>query len=302
MSWTRREFLTRSAVLGAALTTGCTTTVSGAPRSDPAATEPTRATRPTATGDSAPPSADALTFGIIVYQPYTVEQGGEVSGPVPDVARAVLEKLDITEVEIITLRDEAEVLAGLAAGRFGLIGGLTIRPDLCDRVVYSIPDLVSGTALIVPDGNPKGLRSYAEVVATGAKVAVVTGLPEHGDARKAGVPQAKLIEVPVPHQLVDAVRNGQADCAAYDDITARDLARTLGDGEVTAAEAFQPPERRPLIGAYAFPLESRELLEPFNTALRDLHDSGKWLELVEPYGLSEVNDPPAGLAPEQLCG
>lgn len=296
MSWTRRDFLTRSAALGAALTAACTPTVSGTPRSDP-----TAVTNPTATSSSAPPSADALTFGIIAYQPYTVEQGGEVTGPVPDVARAVLDRLDITEVEIVTLRDEEAVLAGLVAGRFDLIGGLAVRPDLCGRVLYSIPDTVSGTALIVPNGNPKGLRSYAEIVATGAKVAVMTGLPEHQDALRSGVPAANLVQVPVPHQLVDAVRNGQADCAAYDDITARDLARTLGDGEVAAAEAFPPPERLPFIGAYAFPPESRELLEPFNTALRELHDSGEWLELVEPYGLDELNDPPADLGTEEIC-
>jgi polar amino acid transport system substrate-binding protein len=294
MSWTRRDFLLQSAVLGAALTAGCTSTVRGAPRPDPAAT------RPPETSTSA--SADAVTIGILAFQPYTVEQGGEVSGPVPDVARAVLEKLDITEVDVVTFRDETGILVGLAAGQFDLVGGLTIRPDLCDQFVYSTPDTVSGTAFIVPNGNPKGLRNYAEAIAARAKVAVMTGLPEHQDALKAGVPAANVVQVPVPHQLVDAVRNGQADCAAYDDITARDLVRTLGDGQVTTADGFMPEERSPYVGAYAFPRESSELLEPFNAALRELHDSGEWLELVEPYGFTQLNDPSADLRQARVCG
>lgn len=237
----------------------------------------------------------------MAYQPYTIEQGDEIIGPVPDVGRAVLEKMGVG-AEIELLSQEEQVLAGLAAGLFDLIGGLTIRPDLCTRVRYTIPDTVSGTALIVPSGNPKGLKGYAEVVATGARVAVLTGLPEHQDAIKSGVPAANLVQLPVVHQLVDAVRNGQADCAAFDDITARDLVKTIGDGEVTTAEPFPPPGRQPLVGAYAFPPEAAGLLEPFNTALRELHESGEWLAMVEPFGFTAQNEPPAELTTEQVCG
>jgi polar amino acid transport system substrate-binding protein len=294
LTWTRREFLVRSALAGAAATTGCTTTVRGAPQADPAGRRENEST--------AAAEPDALTVGIVAFRPYTIEQGGEATGPVPDIARAVLEKMGHTGVQIVTFPDESGIWDGLDTGRFDVIGGLAVRKELCDRLAFSNPDIVAGTALIVPDGNPKGLRGYAEIVATNARVAVLSGLPERADALEAGVPKANVTEIPVPHQLVEAVRNGQVDCAAYDDITARDLATTLGDGEVSTAEAFMPAKRRPYLGAYAFPPESDHLLEPFNRALRELHLSGEWLSLVEPYGLTELNDPPAELAATTVCG
>ena len=58
--------------------------------------------------------------------------------------------------------------------------------------------------------------------------------------------------------------------------------------------------RLPLVGAYSFPQDS-PLIEPFNQALEELHDSGEWLRMVKPFGLTEDNEPPAGLTVEKAC-
>ncbi|OLF18663.1 transporter substrate-binding domain-containing protein [Actinophytocola xanthii] len=297
MSWTRREFLTRTAALGVfgAGASACSSTVDGSPRPG--------AAPPPAEQSVAPSGVPSIRLGIVQYQPYTVEQNGEAAGPVPDVARAVLAKLGHSDVGIELFRDEPAVVAGLRAERFDLVGGVAVRAELCRETRYSLPDTVTGTALIVPSDNPKGLRTYAEVVAAKAKVAVMTGLAERQDAMRAGVPAADVVEVPVAHQLVDAVRGGQVDCAAFDDVAARDMARVLGDGAVVTTESFFPPGRSPVIGAYLFSAASAaDLLEPFNATLRELHDSGEWLELVEPYGFTAANQPPPGLTTEQACG
>ena len=114
MSWTRREFLTRAAVLGAAVTTGCTTRLGGVPRPGETPVEQ---------------ETPQLTVGVLAFQPYTVERNGEPAGPVPDVARAVLEKMGITEIRIVTTQDERELLTGIAAGEYDLVGGIVPPQD-----------------------------------------------------------------------------------------------------------------------------------------------------------------------------
>lgn len=293
MAWTRRQFLYRTTVLGAAgVATGCSSRVGGTPRADPAAhvvTEPS---------STAPESQQALTLGVLNYQPYVVEQGGEVTGPVPEVARAVLGQLGVTNLKIQLMPDESALAPALAAGRLDLVGGLSVRKDLCSSLSFSVPDYVSGTALIVPAGNPKGLGTYADVKAKGARLAVMADLPEQADATAAGV--ANVQSLPEPTAMMQAVQQGRADCAAFDDLSARELVKST-DGALTTAKPFTPPNRLPLVGAFAFPQESADLLESFNNRLRDLHASGDWLAIVAPFGLTEDHVPPQDLTTERAC-
>lgn len=296
MAWTRRQFLSATTVLGAAFTAGCAQSVAGTPRRDPAAKR-----RPTTSGSAAPPAPALVTVGIMAYQPYTIEdEGGELTGPVPDVARAVLQRLGIGEVKFQIMSQEDQLLTALLAGAVDIGGGLTIRPDLCGNLAFTAPDHVSGTAFAVATGNPKGLKTYADVIAKNAKVAVWGGLPEDKDAVAAGVPEADIVRMPDPVQLLEAVRAGQADCFAFDDISVRDMVNTHGEG-VEVADPFMPEGRLPLIGAYCFPKNKADLLPSFNNALLDLHASGDWGAMVAPFGFTEFNAPQEDLTTEKAC-
>jgi polar amino acid transport system substrate-binding protein len=293
MAWTRRQFLYGTTVLGAAATAGCATKLGGTPRPDP------QVVAAPGTSSSAP-VADAVKIGVLNYQPYTIEQGGEVTGPVPEVARAVLGQLGVTDIEIQLLRDEAVAQPALVSGQYDIVGGLAIRADLCTLMEFSAPDYVSGTALIVPKGNPKGLATYADVKAKGAKVAVMERLPEQADATKAGLAPAKVVALLDPPAMMEAVRSGRVDCAAFDDLSSRELVKSSG-GALTTAKPFMPPDRLPLVGAYAFPRESTDLFESFNNRLRDLHESGDWLSIVTPFGLGPEHEPPPDVTTERAC-
>ncbi|HEV7646929.1 MAG TPA: transporter substrate-binding domain-containing protein [Actinophytocola sp.] len=299
MAWTRRQFLYRTTVLGAAgATAACSSRVGGTPRADPAAHVVT------GPSGSAPESSDpadpssAITFGVLNFPPLVVQQGGEITGPVPEVARAVLSQLGVTNIKIELMQDESILVPALAAGRLDLVGGLAVRKDLCSGLSFTVPDYVSGTALIVPKGNPKGLNTYADVKANGAKLTVMDHLPEQADATAAGV--ANVVALPDPNQMLQAVQQGRADCAAFDDISARELVKSAS-GALTTTKPFPPPSRLPLVGAYGFPQDKADLLESFNNRLRDLHASGDWLAIVAPFGLTEDHVPPADLTTERAC-
>jgi len=294
MAWTRRQFLSRTTVLGAAATAGCASRLGGTPRPDPRA----EVAPPTGTSESSAPLA--LTIGLLNFQPYVVEQGGEITGTVPEVARAVLGQLGVTDLKFQLIKDEAVLTPALVSGNVDLVGGLAIRKDLCANLAFSVPDYVSGTALIVPKGNPKGLTAYADVKAKGATVAVMNRLPEQGDAARAGIAGAKIKPLIDPPTMLEAVRTGQADCAAFDDVSSRELVKS-SNGALITAKPFAPPGRLPLVGAFAFPKESTDLLESFNNRLSDLHASGDWLALVAPFGLTEDHVPPPDLTTESAC-
>jgi polar amino acid transport system substrate-binding protein len=293
MGLSRRRFLSSATVLGAAVAAGCTTTVEGSAQANPADLR-------RASESAGPPMPDEVEVVVISYEPYTIEDGDNLSGPVPDVARKVLTGLGVANVKFTVVRDQQVVVTMAAAGRLEVAGGLVVRPDLCDQLAYSIPDYVSGTAFAVAAGNPKGLATYADVVAKGAKLVVWTGLPEEQDAVAAGVPDGSIVRLqPDPARSFATVRDGQADCFAFDELSLRGLVKQFGDG-LEVAEPFMPEGRLPLIGAYTFP-QASPLLAPFNEALQELHDSGEWLRMVEPFGLSERNAPPAELTTEKAC-
>jgi polar amino acid transport system substrate-binding protein len=186
------------------------------------------------------------------------------------------------------------------SGAMDLAGGLAIRPDLCATLSFSAPDHVSGTAFAVAAGNPKGLATYADVIAKNAKIAVWGSLPEDTDAVRAGVPAGNIVRMNDPVALLGAVKAGQADCFAFDELSLRELVRTGGDG-LEVADPFMPDGRLPLIGAYCFPRTADDLLPSFNNALRDLHASGDWGAMVAPFGLTEFNAPPEDLTTEKAC-
>jgi polar amino acid transport system substrate-binding protein len=304
MAWTRRQFLSRTTILGATLSSaaGCSARVGGTPRPDPDAA---------ATGVASEPSDTAglpatITVGLLNFEPYVQSRGesgssaDDVRGPVPDVARAVLEQLGVSEIRFLLLDQQDVLLASLQSGQVDLAGGLAAIKNFCPAVDFSVPDYVSGTALILPAGNPKGLADYADVKAKGAKIAVMTNLPEQADVTAAGIAPGNVVPLPDPLQMMDAVTRGQADCAAFDELSSRELIKTHGE-QLTTSKPFTPPNRPPLVGAFAFLKGGSDLLVPFNNRLRDLHESGDWLSIVTPYGFTEDNLPPPDLTTEEAC-
>src|SRR5262249_53395243 len=93
---------------------------------------------------------------------YTLADGTLV-GSDYEIAKIVLGKLGVSNVEGV-LVNFGPLIPGLKANRFDLIAaGLYIRPDRCEQVLFSDPDLAVGDALIVLRGNPKKIHSFADV-------------------------------------------------------------------------------------------------------------------------------------------
>ncbi len=106
---------------------------------------------------------------------------GELSGEAPVVAKAVLAKMGIPEVDGV-LTEFGSLIPGLKAGRFDIIAaGMFVNPARCNEIAFSEPSYGIGQAMLVPAGNPKGIKDFASFADNGdLKLAVMAGAVEAG--------------------------------------------------------------------------------------------------------------------------
>ncbi|MBO0847880.1 MAG: ectoine/hydroxyectoine ABC transporter substrate-binding protein EhuB [Pseudonocardia sp.] len=246
-----------------------------------------------------------VRVGISGEQPFGyLDSSGRLTGESPEVARAVLAGIGAPTLEAVQ-RPFGQLIPGLLDGHFDLItAGMEITPGRCAQVGFSRPDFVAPTAFLVPNGNPKGLRGFTDVARAGIPIAVLGGSVEQDAARDAGVPEAQIKTYDLPTQLYQAVFDGDVPVASLTDISLRSLLRqhpqpTL---EVTAPVA-RTNNGRPVHPAagFAFRPADTDLRDAFNTGLTALQDSGAWLRIATPFGVTAANLPPRDLTTAELC-
>ena len=284
MAIRRRDLLRAGAVLGAAALTGCTTRYGGTPVA--ATTLPPSATAP-----------DTVRLGVAEYRPYAyTDDSGEVTGEVVEVVRAICDELG-SKLTVELLPFDA-VLPAVEAAHVDVVGGLSIRARNCARLDFTVPDHVSLTALVVPEGNPKGINTFTEVVSKKARLGVVANSLEVSTADEAGV--TGIRQYPTADDLLAAVTAKAVDCAAYDDITLRDmLTRVTG---LELRPPFEPPSGSPRYGFGFRKGDDSGLLDAFDQVLTQMHDSGDWLRITESFGFTDSNIPDTESVSDRACG
>jgi polar amino acid transport system substrate-binding protein len=213
---------------------------------------------------------------------------GTLTGEAPEVAKAVLAKLGINEVDGV-LTEFGSLIPGLKAGRFDIVAaGMFINPKRCQEIAFSEPSYGIGQALLVPAGNPKELTDYGSIAADGSlKLAVMSGAVEAGYAKESGVAEDQLVMLPDPPSLLAAVQSERADAAA---LTALSIANLASKGEgVEMAPPFGEVAGKSVVGhgGFGFRKEDTDLLEAFNKELAAFLGSEEHLALVTPHGFGK---------------
>ena len=151
---------------------------------------------------------------------------GKLTGEAPEVAKAVLAKMGIAQVDGV-LTEFGSLIPGLKAGRFDIIAaGMFVNPKRCAEIAFSEPSYGIGQAMLVPEGNPKGVKDYSSFTDNGdLKLAVMAGAVEAGYAKDAGVGLGQLVMLPDQSSLVAAVQSGRADAAALTALSIADMAQ-----------------------------------------------------------------------------
>ena len=231
--------------------------------------------------------------------PWTqVSTDGKVSGAAPDLARAVLKKLGVGDV-VASISEYGAMIPGVQARRFDLVAaGLFIKPERCAAVLFSEPDLCDAQAFMIKKGNPKGVKSYADVASSGSKIGVVGGGTEEKLAIEAGVHRANVIVVPDPQSGAKMLQDGRIDVYALPVLSISDLLKKANDPNL---EMVSPVANTPIFCAgVAFRKEDAALRDAYDKVLADMKANGEFAAIVEPYGYSAAAA--MQTSREKLCG
>lgn len=225
---------------------------------------------------------------------------GSVTGESPEIVRKVFERMEIDTIKPV-LTEWGSLIPGLRAGRFDLIAaGMYITPERCKQVLFTDPHYRLLDTLLVAEGNPKNLRSYEDIAGNPkVKIAIMSGTVNLGYARKAGIKDSQILQVPDTTSQLQAVRSGRADAAIGTQLTMKGLAEKAGD-DVEAIADFKDDPSRAGYGALAFRPQDKALRDAVNAELKQWLGSEEHLKTIEPFGFdrSNVTDKTAA----ELCG
>ncbi|HEX2300534.1 MAG TPA: transporter substrate-binding domain-containing protein, partial [Pseudonocardiaceae bacterium] len=165
-TWLSRRTLLRyslagtAALAGGSLLSSCTTTNPGGPSASSLSQR---------VEDGLP-----VRIAIANEPPYTVLQpNGEITGASPDVAKAVLQRMGIDNIEGVETPYDS-MIPGLDAGRWDMVAaGLFMNKQRCAAVLYSSPDIVSTESFATAPGNPLNITSI-EMVKSNPEITIAT--------------------------------------------------------------------------------------------------------------------------------
>ena len=260
-----------------------------------------------------------IRLGVAGERPYAYLEGGSLVGATAAVHRAVFRRLgDIQARGVQT--GFGNLINALNAGVVDAVAaGMFVTASRCDRVAFSDPVYCAPSGLLVPRGNPDGVRDYASVTRSGATLAVLAGGVEEEYARGAGVSADLITPVGSQQQGLEMVADGEAGAFTLTHVSLRallDITRQTAGGGLPGGAAEPVAERVELLdpfipvvdgeeqlgcGAAAFRKPDTDLRQAFNRQLRALRAEGTVLELMSEYGFTAAEMPAPGITTEQLC-
>lgn len=250
--------------------------------------------------------AGVMKVGYANEAPYAYQDdSGNLTGEAPEIARAVLADMGITEIEGV-LTEFGSLIPGLQAGRFDMIAaGMYIKPERCEQIAFSDPTYGIGEGFVVQEGNPMELNSYQDIIDNpDVTFGVVAGTVEQGYAEAVGIPDNQVEIFPDAPSAVEAVKAGRIDAYGGTSLTVQDLV-DKSQGGVERAKDFEDPvidgESVKGYGAFGFRKEDEALRNAFNEQLSAYIGTEDHLKTVRPFGFTE-NDLPGDATAEQLCG
>ncbi|WP_102223489.1 ectoine/hydroxyectoine ABC transporter substrate-binding protein EhuB [Acidimangrovimonas sediminis] len=222
-----------------------------------------------------------------------VDPSGAAKGAGPDVAKAVLGKMGIKPDQIQwVVTNFSSLIPGLQANRFDMTAAeMAIRPERCQKVIYSDPNTSYGEGLLVKKGDPKGLHAYSDFKKDGAKVAVMAGADQLQMLQKLGVPQGNIVTIASNADAISTVSTGRADAYAATGLTASELAKK--SPKVQVAGGFKDPviegkEQRSW-GGFTFNKDSKDFRDAFDKELDAFKKTDKWKKILSDYGFTDAD-------------
>lgn len=280
---------------------GTPTTEAGAPETQPESSEADTLSRAREAG--------RIDVGFVASRPlsYINEETGEAEGAGIDLARELLRRVEIPEMETIFVTFDV-IIPGLQNNRWDMSGfHFFITPERCEQVAFTNPLAKYTQGALVAEGNPLGIHSYEDIADNPEiRVAALAGNAEAEWARQVGVQESQIQSFPETRLAIEAVRQGRADVfleATFALNQAQELYDVTG---VEVADPFTGPifdgEEEIAYSGYAIRTEDTALLEALNDEIAVMLESGELLDIQAPYGYTEDLMPEPDVTASDLCG
>lgn len=247
--------------------------------------------------------AGTITVGIAGEEPYSfLDDSGEPTGATIALHEAVFAEMGIDDVEA-TVVDWNSLIPGLNAGRFDAVSaGMSILPDRCEKALFSDPEIMYTTALMLPEGNPDGLQTMSDMEGTDLTVAAMTAAIEQGYAEDMGI---DLMTVDTPEDGLEAVVSGRADAFALTGISLRALAERNADAPVEVTDPFTAVVdgiQQVGAGATVFAQDDGELRDAYNEAYHSvIANADDFVSVTGEFGFTDAEFPPEDVTTQMLC-
>jgi ABC-type amino acid transport substrate-binding protein len=220
--------------------------------------------------DAAPPTP--LRVGVIAsYPPLSFEEGGEIKGVEPDLARLVGRELGRTvELEVFGFED---LIPALNTRRIDVImAGMSITSARERQVQFTKPYLRVGQMALIRRSDQQHATDYARMNLSTSRVGVQRGTT--GDAyARASLPRARVVSFDSVAKGKVALRNGEIDYFIHDAPTIwRTTGRFDDDPDLIG---MNRPLTAELIAWAVRPADGRTLGRELDVALERLEASGE---------------------------
>lgn len=217
--------------------------------------------------------------------PYTeLKPDGTLSGAGPDIDRAVLDQSGFKQVSGVTMAYGAMIPA-LQANRVKMVssGGLNIRPERCQQVIFSEPVMCTAQAFLLRHEMAGRVNSYNQAAELGIKIGVPAGGTQGKDAVARGIKLENIVNFPDNTSAVKMLQDGRIDAIALNGDGVLDMEKRSGDD---AFETVIPISDTPIdCAAAAFNKSDTALRDAYNTGLKKLVASGEFANIMSKYGL-----------------
>lgn len=219
-----------------------------------------------------------------------VDASGKARGAGPEVARAVLKRMGIDDIQWI-VTSFSSLIPGLKANRFDMAAAeQAIMPHRCEQVDYAtVPNTSYGEGLLVKAGNPKDIHSHRDFLKRDdLKVALMAGADQLEMLQAIGVPQSRMVMIQTNADAISTVATGRADAYAATGLTAANLAKK--SDKVELADPFEDPvidgkEVRSW-GSFTFNKDSDDFRLAFSKELKEFKKTEEWRNILKKNGFT----------------
>lgn len=245
-------------------------------------------------------AAKKVRVGIANQPPFSsLNPDGTVTGAAPDISRAILARLGISEM-VGFIASYGELIPGMMAGRWDFVSAsLTITKARCSQVLFADPLIFDGSALFYKKGKSGAQpKSVADIVKLNVPVGTQAGGADLRTVLADGVAPGNIIQFTNDQSIVDGLL---ADRMEYALTAYSALKPLLKQRNINSLEIVYPvPDDPPHGSSCAFRMVDTDLYAAYQKELRAMKASGEYLDILHRYGY----DTPADLmkiTAEEAC-